>query len=66
MDPWTFQDGVLHLNKVPYNRKAYDEAETQLERRRAFCHCVLIREAENPQVDPIFCYRGRRLGEAIL
>ncbi|MBN2554477.1 MAG: hypothetical protein JXA97_00940 [Anaerolineales bacterium] len=58
VDPWTFQDGVLHLNKVPYNRKAYDEAGNQLERRRAFCHCVLIREADNPQVDPIFCYRA--------
>lgn len=58
VDPWTYHDGVLHLSKVPYNREVYDAAEDLAARRKAYCHCVLIREADNPQVDPIFCYRA--------
>jgi len=58
VDPWMYEDGILHLSKVPYNRKAYDEAEDHTALRNAYCHCVLIREADDPNVDPIFCYRA--------
>lgn len=70
VDPPTFDGKVLHLSKVPYNRKAYDAATTATERRRAFCFCALVREASRPRIDPIFCYRAagwaRQLWEPIL
>ena len=63
-------DGVLHDSKVPYNREGYDAASTQRERRKAYCFCNLVREAEDPKVDPIFCYRAagwaRQLWEPVL
>jgi len=67
--PWC--DGkVLHLSKVAYNREAYDKAQTHDELRKAYCFCSLIREASNPKVDPIFCYRAagwaRQFWEPIL
>jgi len=62
--------GVLHDSKVPYNREGYDAAATPREKRKAYCFCTLIREAEDPQVDPIFCYRAagwaRQLWEPVL
>ena len=51
-------DKVLHLSKVPYSPKAYGNASTETERRKAFCFCTLIREVDNPQIDPIFCFRA--------
>jgi len=67
--PWC--DGtVLHLSKVAYNRAAYDKAQTQAERRKAYCFCSLVREARDPKIDPIFCYRAagwaRQFWEPIL
>ena len=58
IDPWWYKDGVLHLSKVAADRDAYDEAKTPEEFRKAYCFCALIREATDPQVDPIFCYRA--------
>jgi len=58
VDPWIYRDGVLHLSKVPRNREAYDLAENPADIRKAFCHCALVREAEDPHMDPIFCYRA--------
>jgi len=58
LDPMRFDGKTLHLSKVPYNRKAYDEAANHTELRKAYCFCTLIREATNPNVDPIFCYRA--------
>ncbi len=70
IDPPRFDGKVLHLSKVAYNRKAYDEATTPEEIRKAYCFCSLIREAIDPQVDPIFCYRAagwaRQFWEPIL
>lgn len=63
-------DGALHDSKVPYNREGYDAATTPREKRKAYCFCNLIREAEDPKVDPIFCYRAagwaRQLWEPVL
>ena len=70
IDPPYCDDKVLHLSKVAYNREAYDKAVTPEERRRAFCFCSLIREAKDPKVSPIFCYRAagwaRQFWEPIL
>jgi hypothetical protein len=58
------------LSKVSQNHDAYQKAKNHYELRKAYCFCSLIREAENPEVDPIFCYRAagwaRQFWEPIL
>jgi len=70
LDPPRCDGTTLHVSKVPRDREAYLAATTQQEKRQAFCFCNLIREAENPEVDPIFCYRAagwaRQFWEPIL
>ena len=70
IDPPWYDGRVLHLSKVAHNREAYDKAQTHDELRRAYCFCSLIREASDPKVDPIFCYRAagwaRQFWEPIL
>lgn len=52
-------DGLyLRSSKVPRNRQAYDSATTHLEKRKTYCFCSLVREASDPRIDPIFCYRA--------
>jgi effector-binding domain-containing protein len=70
IDPPRLEGNILHLSKVAYNRAAYDEATTPEATRKAYCFCTLIREAKDPKVDPIFCYRAagwaRQFWEPIL
>jgi len=70
IDPHWSDGNVLHLSKVSQNQDAYQKAKNHYELRKAYCFCSLIREAENPQVDPIFCYRAagwaRQFWEPIL
>ena len=70
IDPPRFDGKILHSSKVPYNGKKYREAKTHREKRKAYCFCYLVREAENPRIDPIFCYRAagwdRQFWEPIL
>ena len=70
IDPPRFEGNILHLSKVAYNRAAYDEATTPEATRKGYCFCTLIREAKNPKIDPIFCYRAagwaRQFWEPIL
>jgi hypothetical protein len=70
IDPPRFDGKILHLSKVPYNKQKYMEAKTHREKRKAYCFCSLVREADNPQIDPIFCYRAagwdRQFWEPIL
>jgi hypothetical protein len=70
IDPWWYDGDVLHLSKVAVDRAAYDLAQNHAEIRKAYCFCALIREAQAPQVDPIFCYRAagwaRQFWEPIL
>ena len=70
IDPPYCNNEILHLSKVAYDKEAYDKAATPEERRRAYCFCSLIREANDPKVAPIFCYRAagwaRQFWEPIL
>jgi len=70
VDPPRFDGKVLHLSKVPYDGEAWRAATTPREVRQAYCFCSLVRNAENPRIDPIFCYRAagwaRQLWEPIL
>ena len=58
IDPPYCDDRVLHLSKVARDREGYDKAETPEDLRHAYCFCSLIREAKDPKVSPIFCYRA--------
>ncbi|MFC2082845.1 hypothetical protein ACFLSG_02255 [Candidatus Bipolaricaulota bacterium] len=70
IDPPYCDGNVLHLSKVAQNRAGYDEAKTHDELRKAYCFCSLVREAKDPKIDPIFCYRAagwaRQFWEPIL
>lgn len=70
IDPPRFDGKTLHVSKVPRDGEAYKVATTQTARRQAFCFCALIREAAEPRVDPVFCYRAagwaRQFWEPIL
>jgi effector-binding domain-containing protein len=70
IDPPRFDGKILHVSKVPYNKQKYVEAKTHEEKRKAYCFCNLVRNASNPQIDPIFCYRAagwaRQFWEPIL
>ena len=69
-DEARFDGKTLHLSKVPYDEKAYLEATTPETTRKAFCFCTLVREARDPRIDPIFCYRAagwdRQLFESVM
>ena len=70
IDPPKIEGDILHLSKVAYNRKAYDQATTHAETRKAYCFCPLVREAKDPKIDSIFCFRAagwaRQFWEPIL
>jgi hypothetical protein len=70
VDPHRFDGTTLHISKPPRDGAAYRAATTTTERRRAFCFCALVREAADPRVDPVFCYRAagwsRQFWEPIL
>jgi hypothetical protein len=70
VDAPTFDGTILHDSKAPYKKEAYLAAKTQTERRKAYCFCSLVREATDPKIDPIFCYRAagwaRQLWEPVL
>lgn len=70
VDPHRFDGTTLHISKPPRDGAAYRAASTAAERRRAFCFCALVREAADPRIDPVFCYRAagwsRQFWEPIL
>lgn len=57
-------------SKTPRNVEGYKNATTPEEKRKNYCFCILTAMSENPQYDPIFCYRAagwaRQLWEGIL
>ncbi len=70
VDPPHWDGKTLHLSKVPRDGEAYRSARTPTEKRKAFCFCALVREAADPRIDPVFCYRAagwsRQFWEPIL
>lgn len=70
IDPPYCDGKVLHLSKVAQNKEKYDKAQTPEDLRKAYCFCSLVREAKDPKIDPIFCFRAagwaRQFWEPIL
>jgi hypothetical protein len=46
---------IVYTTKIPYNRKAYEEAKTRDEKRRSYCHCGMVREYLDSGISPTFC-----------
>jgi len=46
---------IVYTTKIPYNRKAYEEAKTRDEKRLSYCHCGIVREYLNSDISPTFC-----------
>ncbi len=63
---------TIYINKVPCSPRAYGKAETELEKKLAYCHCSLARAVlkTGERVSPIFCYCSvswdKQLWEGIL
>ncbi|MGY5872654.1 MAG: GyrI-like domain-containing protein [Candidatus Thorarchaeota archaeon] len=66
---FTKKGNILYSSKQPYNRAAYDKAETREEKMQAYCFCPMIKYNLD-EVSGSFCYCGsgwsRKLWEGIL
>ena len=49
---------TIYAAKGPRDPKAYAEAQTDRERRRAYCFCPLLRDNLDQGMPPFFCYCG--------
>jgi len=64
------RDGdVIYMDKIIFDRKGYEQATTEAERRKCRCHCPIARQRLDG-VHPTMCYCStgwyRRLWEGIL
>ena len=61
-DPAWYEDpirkgNIIYVEKVPYNQKGYQEAKTEAEKKRNYCHCPLVRKYLD-EIPSTFCYCG--------
>jgi effector-binding domain-containing protein len=49
---------VIYSSKKPRDPKAYEKAENESEKRKAYCYCPLIREHLDDGMPITFCYCG--------
>lgn len=49
---------IIYSTKKPRDQAAYDKAETDAERRKAYCFCPLVRERLDDGMSTTFCYCG--------
>lgn len=60
---------LIHITKVPYNPRAYKTAKTEQEKKRAYCHCPIVRKTDINMSSTICCCSGgwdKQLWEGIL
>jgi effector-binding domain-containing protein len=61
---------VIYVCKVPYDVKGYENAKTEAEKKKSYCHCMLVRKHLDENISPTFCYCGtgwyRQYWEGIL
>ena len=66
---FTKKENILYSSKTPYNRDAFEKANTREEKMRAYCFCPMIKYNLDEMSDS-FCYCGsgwvRRLWEGII
>lgn len=49
---------VIYVKKVPYDVKGYENAKTDAEKRKSYCHCMLVRRHLQEGISGTFCYCG--------
>lgn len=49
---------VIYVRKVPYDVKGYENAKTETDKRKSYCHCMLVRRHLEEGISPTFCYCG--------
>jgi len=63
------EGSIIYTKKNPFDRKAWEESTTEAERKKAFCHCPMVRKNID-MIPPTFCYCGagwyRQYWEGIL
>ena len=72
--PWVSEPrvkgNIIYTSKTPRQNEKYREAKSFDEKRKYYCFCILVANCENPDIDPIFCYRAagwaRQLWETVL
>ncbi len=52
------EGSVIYSAKKPRDPEGYEKAESELERRQAYCYCPLVREHLEEGVPLTFCYCG--------
>jgi len=63
---------TIYITKVPCNPRSHQKAQTEIERKLAYCHCSWARAAlrTHERVSPLFCYCSaswdKQLWEGIL
>jgi len=56
-EPWR-EGNEIHIIKVPYRRKGYENANTPDEKRKFYCHCPLVRDRLNDGMPSTYCLCG--------
>ena len=46
---------VIYITKIPYNLEGYKKAKTQVDKKRSYCHCPLVRDYWNEGISSTFC-----------
>jgi hypothetical protein len=60
---------LIHITKVPFNPMAHKIAQTEQEKKNAYCHCPVVRKANMEISSTICCCSGgwdKQLWEGIL
>jgi hypothetical protein len=60
---------LIHITKVPYSPRAYKKAKTEKDRKKAYCHCPIVRKNDMKISSTICCCSGgwdKQLWEGIL
>jgi effector-binding domain-containing protein len=52
------EGNIIYSAKNPRNPRGYEEAETEAERKRAYCFCPLVRNHLDGGMPDMFCYCG--------
>lgn len=64
----TREGNIIRIKKVPYDKETYESAKDADEKKRAYCHCPMVRNFLD-QIPSSFCYCGagwpRRLWEGV-
>jgi len=49
---------IIYSSKAPRDAQAYENAQSEAEKKRAYCFCPIVRERLAQGMSPTFCYCG--------